>query len=98
MYTGLCEGNHCSETRKADVGNGRMVLMKKRVGDDIPGGCIWESIRKINIPSSAVFVDYSAIDISNEGRVVITSQENSALWLGQVTGIANGVIDPDAFE
>ena len=31
---GLCEGNHCSETRKKDVGNGRVVLMKKkREGD-----------------------------------------------------------------
>ena len=72
--------------------------MKKKVGDDITGGCIWETIRKIKISSSAAFIDYSAIDISNDGRVVITSQENSALWLGQVTGITNGVIDPDAFE
>ena len=95
---GLCKGNHCSETRKADVGNGRMVLMRKKVGDDVPGGCMWETVRKIKIPSSAAFIDYSAIDIANDGRVVITSQENSALWLGQVTGINNGIIDPDAFE
>ena len=94
---GLCEGNHCSETRKADVGNGRMVLMRKKVGDDVPGGCVWETLRKIKIPSSAAFIDYSAIDIAGDGRAVITSQENSALWLGQVTGITNGIIDPDAF-
>ena len=74
-----------------------MVLMRKKVGDDVPGGCIWETVRKIKIPSSAAFIDYSAIDIANDGRVVIASQENSALWLGQVTGINNGIIDPDAF-
>lgn len=68
------------------------------MGNDIPGGCIWETLRKIKIPKSAAFIDYSAIDISHDGRVVITSQENSALWLGQVAGITNGVIDPDAFE
>lgn len=95
---GLCEGNHCSETRKADAGNGRMILMKKKLGDDVPGGCIWETLREIKIPSSAAFIDYSAIDIAGDGRVVITSQENSALWLGHATGIINGIIDPDAFE
>ena len=93
---GLCEGNHCSEKRKADAGNGKLVLMKKKVGDD--GSCVWETLRKIFIPKSAFFIDYSAIDIADDGRVVITSQENSELWLGQVTGIANGIIDPNAFE
>jgi hypothetical protein len=95
---GLCEGNHCSESRKADAGNGRMVLMKKKVGDDVPGGCVWSTLRTIEIPSSANFIDYSAIDISDDGRVVITSQEDSSLWLGQVAGITNGVIDFAAFE
>ena len=93
---GLCEGNHCSEKRKADAGNGRTVLMKKKIGED--GSCVWETRRKITIPKSAFFIDYSAIDIADDGRVVITSQENSELWLGQVTGITNGIIDPDAFE
>ena len=93
---GLCEGNHCSEKRKADAGNGKLVIMKKKVGED--GSCVWETLRKIPIPKPAFFIDYSAIDIADDGRVVISSQENSELWLGQVTGIANGIIDPDAFE
>jgi len=95
---GLCEGNHCSESRKADAGNGRMVLMKKKVGDDVPGGCIWTTLRTIKIPSSANFIDYSAIDIADDGRVVITSQEDSSLWIGQVVGVSNGIIDPAVFE
>ena len=31
---GLCEGNHCSEERKNDVGNGRVVIMKKKEVED----------------------------------------------------------------
>ena len=99
---GLCEGNHCSEERKADAGHGRIVLMKKNTvpNPDIPGelSCVWETVRMIHIPKSAEFIDYSAIDISQDGRVAITSQENSALWIGAAVGIDNGIIDPDAFE
>mmetsp|Transcript_34497 Transcript_34497/g.75848 ORF Transcript_34497/g.75848 Transcript_34497/m.75848 type:complete len:458 (+) Transcript_34497:246-1619(+) len=95
---GLCEGNHCSESRKADAGNGRVVIMKKKEGDDVKDGCMWETLRVVKIPKSAYFIDYSAIDITDSGRVVISSQENSAVWLGTVNGIENGVIDPDAFS
>ena len=99
---GLCEGNHCSEERKADAGHGRMVMMKKNtISDpDDPEGvnCVWETVRMIHIPNSAKFIDYSAIDITADGRVAITSQENSALWIGYVEGIENGVINPETFE
>eukprot|EP00581_Thalassiosira_minuscula_P032602 CAMPEP_0183767226 /NCGR_PEP_ID=MMETSP0739-20130205/12058_1 /TAXON_ID=385413 /ORGANISM="Thalassiosira miniscula, Strain CCMP1093" /LENGTH=453 /DNA_ID=CAMNT_0026006109 /DNA_START=7 /DNA_END=1368 /DNA_ORIENTATION=+ len=99
---GLCEGNHCSEKRKKknDVGNGRVVLMKKaeEEEDDDGSPCLWETVRVINIPESAAFLDYSAIDITANGRVAITSQEGSAVWLGHASGISDGVIDPDAFE
>lgn len=92
---GLCEGNHCSESRKFDIGNGRVVLMKKSEG---LSQCIWETVRVVNLPESAAFLDYSAIDINSDGRVAITSQEDSALWLGQAKGVSNGVIDPNTFE
>jgi hypothetical protein len=52
----------------------------------------------VNIPSSAAFLDYSAIDITQDGRVAITSQEHSAVWLGQAKGIDNGIIDPIEFD
>jgi hypothetical protein len=93
---GLCEGNHCSESRKDDVGNGRVVIMTK--SEDQEMGCLWETVRVVDIPKSAAFLDYSAIDITQDGRVAITSQEHSAVWLGQAKGIDNGVIDPLAFE
>lgn len=99
---GLCEGNHCSEERKADAGHGRMVLMKKNMitDPDDPEGenCVWKTVRMIRIPKSAEFIDYSAIDITADGRVAITSQESSALWIGSVQGIDNGVINPETFE
>ena len=65
---------------------------------DIPEGCLWETVRVINIPKSAQFIDYSDIDISSDGRVAITSQENSAVWIGAVVGFENGIINPDLFE
>jgi hypothetical protein len=43
-------------------------------------------------------VDYSAIDITSNGRVAISSQESSSVWLGYVSGITDGVIDPKRFE
>ena len=93
---GLCEGNHCSETKKNDIGNGRLVLMKK---NEVKGtDCLWETVRGVSIPKSASFLDYSAIDITDEGRVAITSQEDSAVWLGHTSGISNGIIDPGVFE
>lgn len=97
---GLCEGNHCSEEKKNDVGNGRVILMTKKEGVDEDGSptCLWETIRVVRIPQSAAFLDYSAIDITPNGRVVISSQEHSSVWLGHTTGISNGIIDPEAFE
>lgn len=94
---GLCEGNHCSQEKKNDVGNGRVILMKK---NDEGGGsdCLWETVRVVNIPKSAAFLDYSAIDITTEGRVAITSQEDSAVCLASALGISNGIIDPDLFD
>ena len=94
---GLCEGNHCSESRKNEIGNGRVVLMKKSEDQEM-AQCIWTTVRVIDLPESAAFLDYSAIDINSDGRVAITSQEDSALWLGQAKGVSNGVIDPDTFE
>lgn len=98
MYVlGLCEGNYCKDKNKKskNPGNGRVVLMKKRANDI---GCLWETIRELHIPKSAAFVDYSAIDITSNGRVAISSQESSSVWLGYVSGITDGVIDPKRFE
>ena len=88
VILGLCEGNHCSETRKNESGNGRLIAMRKTVenGSNGKSKCTWTTIRMINIPSSADFKDYSGITMNDSGRVGITSQENSQFWVGQLLG------------
>jgi hypothetical protein len=84
MILGLCEGNYCSESRKDETGNGRLVVMRKDTLAD--GTCQWSTVRKIHIPKSANFRDYSAMTLSESGRVAISSQEESQLWVGQLLG------------
>lgn len=90
----LCEGNHCSESRKFDKGHGQIVLMKKTVDVNNNNTCSWETVRMIDIPKTADFRDYSDIEVSASGKVAITTQEDSALWIGQLDGVDNGVLDP----
>lgn len=97
IVLGLCEGNHCSESRKKDKGNGRLVAMRKENGSD--GRCQWSTIREIKIPETAFFADYSAIALSSQGRAAISSQEESQVWLGHLLGQnEDGLWDIDAME
>jgi len=82
---GLCEGNHCSEERKGDRGNGRLVMMQKRVAHD--GSCTWKTLKMIAIPESANFLDFSSITLDESGRVAISSQEDSKIWIGKLEGL-----------
>jgi hypothetical protein len=101
---GLCEGNHCSEKRKFDVGHGEFVVMKKTTTTDKDDGslslCQWSTIAKLKIPSSASFRDYSAATMDAKGRVAISSQEDSAVWVGQLLGQdpTTGLWDLDKLE
>ena len=45
------------------------------------------SIYVIKIPKSTFFIDYLVINITNSGCIVISSQENSSVWLGTVNSI-----------
>jgi hypothetical protein len=97
---GLCEGNHCSEKSdlKFDKGNGRIVVMKKNISAEEANdesNCVWMTHSIINIPTSANFRDYSDISITPNGRVVITTQEDSAMWFGQLLGVQDGIFDPE---
>lgn len=97
IVLGLCEGNHCSESQKNDAGNGKLVAMRKEVEQD--GSCQWKTVRIIDIPSSAFFRDYSAITLSKSGRVAISSQEESQMWVGQFLGQnPDGTYDIDTLE
>lgn len=85
LLLGLCEGNHCSEKYKHDRGNGRIVIMK--LSDNNDGECRWETVRTLDIPSSANFADYSAMALNENGNwLAITSQEDSQLWVGRLLG------------
>jgi len=98
---GLCEGNHCSEKSdlKFDKGNGRIIVMKKSIlssgESEDESNCIWTTHSIIKIPNSANFRDYSDISITSNGRVVITTQEDSAMWFGQLLGVHDGIFDPE---
>lgn len=83
VVLGLCEANFCSEAREHELGNGRVIAMKKVVQD---GSCVWSTIRKIPLPPSLEFHDYSDIALDESGRVAITSQEDSKVWIGTLTG------------
>lgn len=97
---GLCEGNHCKEGKEGkDKGHGLAVLMRKdtsaKLGDYT---CVWKTQRFLKIPDVADFQDYSALSITAEGRVAITSQEESQVWIGHLTHVRNGVFDPEKSE
>jgi len=99
VVLGLCEGNHCSESKnlQRDKGNGRLVAMKQEQLED--GTCQWSTIRVIHIPKSAYFGDYSSIDMDASGRVIISSQEESQVWIGYLDGMeADGLWDVAAME
>lgn len=83
VILGLCEGNHCSEARKSDRGNGRIVVMRKGTQDD---ECQWKTVGMIEVPSSAYFKDFSALTANKSGKIGISSQEESQFWVGQLLG------------
>ena len=95
---GLCEGNHCSEERKNDRGHGMVIVMQK-VADEAEG-CLWKMIRRVKLPKSVDFKDYSAITIDDQDRIAVTSQEDSRLYVGKMEGkvLATGLWDIDAIE
>lgn len=98
---GLCEGNFCREGNAGkDRGHGRVVLMKKVLGE-FSGGhkCQWKTVRTMTIPESAFFQDYSALAVEQStGRVAITSQENSQVWISHLTHFEDGHFDPELSE
>lgn len=85
---GLCEGNHCAGGAYGrEKGSGRLVVAKLdepagNATDSASHDCTWMPIKKVNIPSAAYFADYSEMAVRGN-KIGITSQEDSALWLGE---------------
>jgi len=81
----LCEGNFCAGGKVGrKPGNGRLIVMERAAAAAADGGCAWVPVQTVPIPPSADFMDYSAISIYNNTRVAITSQENAAVWVGDL--------------
>ncbi|MDQ7075521.1 MAG: hypothetical protein Q9O24_10320 [Gammaproteobacteria bacterium] len=73
----LCEGNRCTSGKKGrKAGKGRLLLFAKRAGR-------WSFERKIKLPKSLRFVDYSGLAVQ-DNRIAITSQASSRLWVGRL--------------
>lgn len=68
-----------SKGRGKERGNGRIVVTK--LVEDAEG-CKWETQKLVKLPP--FFKDYSDIDITASGRVAVSSQEDSAVWVGQM--------------
>lgn len=97
---GLCEGNHCQEKDKGrERGHGVVVVMRRVwTSHGTDRVCVWKTVRSLSTPASAHFQDYSSISVDSSGRVAITSQEESKLWLGRLSLVENGVFDPSRSE
>ena len=71
----LCEGNDCDSGKMSKIhGAGRIKVFEIKKEK-------WKYIASIRIPHSLEFVDYSGIDINEQNRLAITSQESSAVWV-----------------
>ena len=97
---GLCEGNHCREGAAGkEAGNGRIVVMAReetKEGDDGQNSCRWKTVTTLELPPTAAFIDYSAIALHHSTKTVaVTSQENSQVWIGALSGGANGDFVPE---
>ena len=73
----LCEGNSCAGGEQGRTpGNGRIQVFEK-------SDRYWEHVSVLAIPSGVRFVDYSGLELSGN-RVLVTSQECSSLWIGNL--------------
>eukprot|EP01066_Platyproteum_vivax_P010866 Platyproteum_vivax@DN4892_c0_g1_i3.p1 len=77
--------NHCGSGKIGrTTGNGKFVVMEK--GKDKKGDCIWKTVHKMSLPSSADFIDYSSVAIHGD-QIAVTSQESAAVWVGSMKGV-----------
>lgn len=74
---GLCEGNDCKKGKAgAAPGTGRLIVFQR-------AGKEWVKVKDLNIPMTAFFEDYAAVDIRDQ-RVLVVSQASSAVWVGTI--------------
>ncbi|GAB0493362.1 hypothetical protein MMPV_004643 [Pyropia vietnamensis] len=90
----LCEGNYCAGGKDGrKPGHGRIIVMEREA--TVGGGCVWVPRQTVAIPKSADFMDYSAISIFNNTRVAVSSQENAAVWIGELELLDGSHLSPN---
>jgi len=105
---GLCEGNWCAQRPQAmHPGHGRLIIMELDPGfgpnNTFVAGrlqrtstCMWRTVKVVNLPISN-FRDYSDL-AQHHGVLAVTSQENSAVFLGRMVLTSDGLLDPATFD
>lgn len=77
----LCEANSCG-MGKDDPGHGVVKSLRREAG-------AWRTDATLSLPALADFEDYSDLAVLAEGeahyRVAVVSQQNAALWLGELS-------------
>ena len=73
-----------------------MAREETKEGDDGQNSCRWKTVTTLELPATAAFIDYSAIALHHSTKTVaVTSQENSQVWIGALSGGANGDFVPE---
>jgi len=55
--------------------------------------CQWQTVHTVELPASAFFKDYSTLAMDAAGRVAITSQEDSQVWISTLTEFSAGNVE-----
>ena len=83
---GLCRGNKCRGGRKGNKpGGGRIQVFQNE-------GSIWARQGSIKLPNAVQFENYTGI-AARKDRIAVTSQANSALWVGKLKERGWGFVD-----
>jgi len=104
----LCEGNLCAQRPQAlQPGHGRLVVMELDPGSGPSNAfvagkmrrtstCMWRTVKVVKLPIP-YFRDYSDL-AERKGILAVTSQENSAVFLGKMVLTKDGLLDPATFD
>ena len=93
----LCEGNGCvggKEGRDRQLG-GLLLLATldfSPAASGEPGGCVWRVDKKLPLPASAAFEDYSGLAL-HSGVLAVLSQADAAVWVGRFDADAGTISD-----
>jgi len=93
----LCEGNGCVGGRAGqDRSEGGVLLLARLdfspAAAAEPGGCAWRVERRLALPASAAFEDYSGLAL-HSGVLAVLSQADTAVWVGRFDEASGEVSD-----